>query len=611
MNMKVRFLTLTNALIVAHLSIFSNAAFGDSFKNYAPSNWKKISQKDENQIYKNLQSDDNETIILQSFTAQLEDAQLLSQINLKALTQSREKFLNTFGIGNYTALSTEMRRAKDSRFKNYVEIDSLFRDLQNHDVQMIERQYVANGRMYVVSYLIDAPAINDRKRAARALDGFQPIWNSAKQAEQDPPTQRLFSSDACKGLIAFGIRYLSTDAHAGELVEGSGSSSVQATSGNSSTATPATPYNEQKMSDSEIAQQCQEVPIEKRRTAADNSFLGQVKTTLLTPGSCLMGVASNAWDIVKGVYDIAASGVKMLFSSEYRSEVTSTVGVVAAEIQKSPKEFALRIASEMGNAIKKYAGETFPCLKPSEQIKSVCNLASNLIPAGMLAKVLTKVPLATAESVKLAKLARDAVDLQKGDKIATAARAATVDLQGSPLKYAGDAGTFEKAPKILYKVDPGAQLSDLPKPVQNALLNNMDKVPADKIADQVAEVSSRNANRYIVVETNAQGELGAYIPGSKQAAQFGDLSGLDSNLAATVPEDFAGVPLSVGQQAGSAQMVDVSTLGWGPGQTIVPSFGGSQTVGSSGAYAVINNGFVEYIVQKTATGLPVGYIPTN
>jgi hypothetical protein len=531
--MKLRFLVPINALIVAYLSIFGTAAFADAFKNYAPSNWKKVSQKGDNSIYKNLQSGDNETIVLQAFAAQSKDTQLLSRLNLRILTQSREKFLNTFGIGNYTALAAEMGRAKDSRFKNYVEIDSLFRDLQNHDVQMIERQYVANGKMFVVSYLIDAPAINDRKRAARALDAFQPIWN-AKQAEQEiqfPPT--VVPNDACKGLIAFGIRYFSTDAYADEVVQSSGSSTVTSP-GSASTATPASSYNEQKMSDSEIAQQCKDVPAEKRRTAADNSFMGQVKTTLSTPGSCLMGVASNAWDIVKGAYDILAGGVKMLFSSEYRSEVTSTVGVVAAEIYKSPTEFALRVASEMGNAIKKYAGETFPCLKPSEQIKSVCKLASNLIPAGMLAKVLTKAPLLATESARLAKLARDAIDIQgsaskadqaiaasaekatatkASDLASTTAKDATTDASSSTAKIDADSSAlqdvYKKAPAAKQEIDNladqiaadnGGTAAKVPLKGQDRAIQKVN----DKYAGDVSRLNDIARNTIVVPQGSVQ-----------------------------------------------------------------------------------------------------------
>ena len=455
--------SLVRFAIAAGIFLSGVVGFAASFKVGTAGSWKLSSQSGDNAIYKNLQSDTNERIVLQVLPALASDRQLFSNLDLKKLTLVREKFLNRVGIGNYTALAVETAQAKDPRFKIYAQIDSIYRDFSNHDVQMIERQFVGNGKMYVISYMMDGRAINDRKRANRVLDYFQPLWNTVNQSQIEFDRLPLVPG-GCKSLIATGLQYFSNEAYAGELAPALRAAALSWHESSNTSSLVSSEY-EREMSDDEIAQNCKDVPPEKRRKASDDSFQGQIGTFINMPGSCLVGVAQGAWDMAKGavgaareILVIQAQMLKLMYDGEYRSEVISSAGMIASEVNKAPKDFAMRMGKVLVDEIKKYAGETFPCLKPAEQAKAICNFASNLLVGGYLAKVLTKVPLAAEEASKVAKLAGDALKGMPGAKIeravATSPESLGKDIESGLTKEAIAAKTeFERKAKLPEKYD--------------------------------------------------------------------------------------------------------------------------------------------------------------
>jgi hypothetical protein len=419
----LRLLTLSFALL------FPFIARAVDFTILASREWKKISQDGENAIFRDLLSQSNETIILQAFRPQAKDVALIENLTTGKLTTARSKMMDRFGIGNYTALEITHQPIEDSRIKKLVVIESLFRDLKNRDVQMVERQYLSSEKMYIITYLIDAPAINDRKRVFKILDQFRPNILSSVSANENAPS---LPSVSIFQMLDQTISLLPS-AHASEVAE---SSTPLSSESNSNSAVAASLIHENKLSASDIEQNCQNVPIEKRRTAADVSFLSLAQTTLLAPKSCILGIADNAWSIVKGAYDIGAAEIKYTFDSGYRSEVNSTIGVVVAEIKKDPKEFARRVVGEIYSCAQGAIGDFFGCLKPSEQIRTFCNLASNLIPAGLLAKILTRAPLTAVEISRVAKLAKDALGLKSAktiDEVATINKTAITPAQSADL----------------------------------------------------------------------------------------------------------------------------------------------------------------------------------
>ena len=513
------FVLLSRLMIAMGIFLSSTVGFAAAFKIEAAGNWNLVSKNGDNAIYKKSKSKENERIVLQVLPAKARDQQLLSHLDLKKLTFVREKFLNRVGIGNYTALSVEMGPAKDLRFKNYTEIESIYRDFKNQDVQMIERQFVAHGAMYVISYMIDGVAV-DRKHARALLDLFQPLWNSENRVQNDFQFESLpFVSGACKSLVATGFRYFSAEAYAaGELAEPLRSAALSWHNSSNSAMLASSTY-EFGMSEDEIAQKCKDVSPEKRRKASDDTFQGQIGTFVNAPGSCLVGVAKAAWEIAKGavnatrdIFVIQGKMLKLMYDGEYRLEVESSAGAFVSEIEKAPKDFAKRMAEELGASALKYVGETFPCLSPAEQTKVICNLASNLLSGGLLAKVMTKVPLAAQEAGQVEKYAHEALAGIYGK--APAAKKEIDELAGVIAKRTG--GTVAEAPiktmdRALEKAANayGGDVGGLKDLARNTIV-----VPKEKIPEAIESMKAMRPDASVKIQdhtTNDRGWTGVNV----------------------------------------------------------------------------------------------------
>jgi len=92
--------------------------------------------------------------------------------------------------------------------------------------------------------------------------------------------------------------------------------------------------------------------------------------------------------------------------------VNASVGTVVAQMKKDPADFSKRVGAALWNAIYTGVGSFFSCLKSEEQVRSICNLASNLIPLGLLAKLITRAPLAVEEIALLARASTEAVNVK-------------------------------------------------------------------------------------------------------------------------------------------------------------------------------------------------------
>jgi ribosomal protein S18 acetylase RimI-like enzyme len=120
----------------------------------------------------------------------------------------------------------------------------------------------------------------------------------------------------------------------------------------------------------------------------------------------MAGIALNLWSTIKGLVGAVYSGAQFVnpLNPQYRDQVFASTGALVAEFKKNPGAFAERAAAELWTALKKSAGSFFVCLKTEEQIRTVCNLGATLIPGGVLAKMMLKIPLSAAEASRAERL---------------------------------------------------------------------------------------------------------------------------------------------------------------------------------------------------------------
>ncbi len=159
-------------------TVLCASSYGQVFKVNVPHYWKKISIDENNFIYENTRTTRHERVILQSFgrmdgQGEFED---VSTEKRAEITEARAKFMKLLGLGNFNILEMEMKFLPRSKFKKMQIIHSQFRGLGGTQMQSLERQYVNSHRMFIVTYLVEAPALNNRHSAQTALDYFEPIY---------------------------------------------------------------------------------------------------------------------------------------------------------------------------------------------------------------------------------------------------------------------------------------------------------------------------------------------------------------------------------------------------------------------------------------------------
>lgn len=343
--------------------------------------WRKISEHPDGMIFQKEKSPQNEMIVVQSFAAQKSDAAFFEKMTAKGLTEVRRKIFDKLGLADYQVLSLRnLSPLQKNIASSQILIESSYVDYAGKGVHMIERQYVVGETFYVLSYRMNGN-ISDYDKVRILLDEFKPARDVATNKSSRSVAGEMSTNQAVMpAVLSFESRISAAPEKA----------------------------QEEKMTAEEIALRCQDVPPERRRSAEDMGFADGLITAAGSPVDCLLGVMDNVWDILKGAYEILAGGVKIIFDQEYRSQITATIGIVAAEAYKDPAAFSSRIAAAVYNAAKKNVGEFFECLSPSAKIEAVCKMVSNLIPVGLMSKILTKAPLAAEEVARLAKIAKEA-----------------------------------------------------------------------------------------------------------------------------------------------------------------------------------------------------------
>ena len=489
--------TLTSFFILVALP-----ALGADFKVTAPRTWQKaefkIDSNFDGAIYKNSQSSRNEIVVIEAFPTETNNSEFHENLpNYKSKIESaRASFYATFGLSHFTLHSIEKRKITSGGFDYIQEVQSSFLDLQNREVQMFERQYQKRDRMYVVTYLIDAPALNDRTRVQWVLDGFQPIAQSSRM-----PASAMETIQSRRG-------------------------AGPALADDTSETAPA--VNDLDMNLPANQKLCENVPKEKRRTPYDPSFLGglknQLKDTWGVGKGCVTGVVGSALDFVKGTLDSALAtgkfavkyGWSWVAGTDYKDQVHASVGAVIAEIKKDPADLAKKLTMALASAMSNYAHDFFLCYNAETQMHAICALATQLNPRLMM-MMLTKAPMAITEIAELAKAVNGAVAaVGTEEKIANvAARAATAlsDVHAEPVAKAAGAASNVRAGKVL---KPGFDYFGNPSEakVGSELFQKLVKTSTrtDEIDSELAKLTDENlgyllTNRNVVVRNHALLEL--------------------------------------------------------------------------------------------------------
>lgn len=381
-------------LAVFLILLMSWRCLAADFQVTAPPQWKLIdSDGDGLRLYKNSQSKANESVTIHSFQMEYPErgAHLVLHERAKELTELRRRFMINFGIQDFAVIAMERRKSTNPGFGYMQVIQSSFIDIEGRDVQALERQFLRNGKLFVITYLIDSPALNNRERAEQVLDLFQPQTNSHGR---DP-------------------------AAAAEVLSRIGSSAARA--GVSTYGSDAFSSRDLDMRDPRNQTLCKDVPAERKRSESDQTFMGVLDNTVKAPANCFLGTVDNFVNFVKGTVSLMTSAGKYLnpFNSIYRDQVNASVGAVVAAFAKDKSGFMKKAGGALYDFIAKQVGETFYCLKPSEQVRAICDFATNFVPLGSMAKLVTKsAPMAGEELAKLARGAREAVGdlkVQKGE----------------------------------------------------------------------------------------------------------------------------------------------------------------------------------------------------
>ena len=413
------------------------------FLTTAPRTWKLLDKVDDShQVYFNTRSTQNERIILQSADVISESSDFQSRLDEKRteLNQVRANFFSKMGMSGYTILKIENRKSKLPLVKFYQVIESRFRNLNYTEVQMVERQYLYKSKLYTIAYTAESRAFGNRSHIEDSLDYFLPVLNDSRRPASDRGDG---SMSTAIGEISAGYAHLAesgffdslsykeaiSDSHliceaaterspAGDqnpakFKESAKANSISTTvAKESDTALPISPIADLDMASSSSKAVCSGIPEDKRRKPFETGFVNAFSGTLSDGWGCLKGVKDNLWGMITSTATLAWDAGKYVFSSSYRDQTNSTAGVIYSEIKKSPKEFAKRVGSEIWNIAAKSVGD-FKCMNTQEQVREICNLATNFLPGGILLKVVTKVPLAVADATKVTAMVKNAMGLDK------------------------------------------------------------------------------------------------------------------------------------------------------------------------------------------------------
>lgn len=388
------------------------------FQVKAPVTWQRIlAEGEEKQIYFNTQSKQNERVVLQveAISAAQSDADGLTSLRKAEFSRNRAEFFASVGLHGYSVFDIETRKRKPARTRSLTVVHSHYHDLRGRDVQMVERFYVASHRLYTVTYLIDAPALNNVARSEFAMDQFQPVPVNGREpasetiagvtsTERPPPLK----SSAANGITELDM---------------------------------STPANQRR-----CAEFCKDEPDKCRKPGEPTYEESLKEVSMLNKGwGCLVGLKDGALGIAEGVFETVAFawnyGKSWLTDGVYKAEVHAAVGAVAAELIKEPVAFSERLAGALFSFLGTQLGDFFYCANTQEQWRQICDLGTNMIPAGIVVKLAMKIPLVAKEVAALS----EAVAKLRAKTLGRVGKSARVSEAASAAADAEKAATVKAA----------------------------------------------------------------------------------------------------------------------------------------------------------------------
>lgn len=377
---------------ITGVSAYASSALDTNFQITVPPYWKNLSTDSRIGVYKNERSRSNEIVVAHAFERKNFNDTHFENLHkrLKNLSEIRSSFMSQFGLGEYTILAAEKKALFKSRFRSTQIIQSRYVGLNGLEVQVLERHYWSNSMIYVVTYMLEAPALNNRSRAEIALNFFNPIGSKdRKPSSETVSSEPVFDNDPKSKRAA---------------------------------AVQPSPIHDLDMSDVKNQKRCESVPENKRRQPTDPSFLSHFDKIWGTRKGCFLGGV----DFVKDILNLIALPFKGLWAGtkytigamsttlykEYHDQVNATMSTIAAEVLKNPKVFAKRMASETYNAISKSVGDVWYCYDLEAQVRVGCRVLADLAAGGLLLKVILRLPLEAAEMARVSASSKRALSTE-------------------------------------------------------------------------------------------------------------------------------------------------------------------------------------------------------
>lgn len=391
-TLRIRDLSLTFALVM--LASICNEVYCDDFRVTAPGIWKRDVgiPLDHGQIYVNKDSKDRQIIVLRKiFSSGIRVSTLDSLMTKRSedVTNAREKLLREFGIGRYLILDVTRKLVKD--FKNgdrlVYTILSRFDGFWATDVQMVERQYISDQVIFQVAYFEESPAIKDLARVNRLLDDFRPIFHPTRA-----PAGTFDVADPVPGKIKScepncGVQREAPTGLAG-IGQVPGDCAKNVISGlNSSVGALSS------LADSTNAL--------ARQGKGYKLFYDQEKGAMYKVDSATLDRANRD---LKTIPELAENGtVKPMSSASIQAERETAMSALVAEVKKIPvAQYPERVLSGLWHIVTPYL-RGLNSNSAHDKLTTLCELATNFIPAPVMIKLASGLKLTAAEAEPIAK----------------------------------------------------------------------------------------------------------------------------------------------------------------------------------------------------------------
>lgn len=341
------------------------------FKISIPSTWKKAKLSVDGAVYVNTRARNEQIVFVQKVDVTNDNRAAFDRLwsEQRSIVEStRAKFLGAYGLVDYALISSRTRKATDPNFKSYIEAQSRYRGFRGQEIQMLERQFLANGWIYQVAYIEESAALNDRARIEAILDNFKPVY----QKRRMPAGNEVFDGSGV-------VKKQEVWRELGGLPPSSGF------------RYPPDSIEAQRV--------CNNVPLEKRYSPDDPP---------LTEAGVLLACGAGAIEgFVQALKQASQPYATPVIQSPPgsapvdRSLVRAEVGMVSHNLTIAVAQMTWHYVSRAVDVIGRYIQkeiDQYPCLKRKEQIGLVCAaLALFVPPAGFVAKVAGGTALAARE----------------------------------------------------------------------------------------------------------------------------------------------------------------------------------------------------------------------